>query len=241
LYFIRRQTPSEGIYICGPSSSEKSLAGQSSSLSSSLNADFGSRFADQSKLLSTLSSSLNPIVQNGPSQQGMSAAELANLNSSAINNSAAAARNARQAVGNFSAGQNGTSGLTSGITKQLDASVDSSAANSLATNENNINAANYAIGRDNYRGAVAGLQNVANGEDASGFAGSAISGNQNAFGQAKTITDQTNAEQQAIAGGIAGLATSALTFGAGGLGNMGEGSGIGDFFAGGIQGLGGKS
>jgi hypothetical protein len=224
--------------MCGPSGSEKSLAAQSQSLSSLMQADFGQRFGQQSSVLQSLNQSLSPIVAAGPSQQGMSSSELATLNTSAINSAGAAARNARAAAGNFSAGQNNTSGLTSGITKQINAGVDSAAANTLATNQLGITKANYDQGSANYWRALGAQQGVANAYDPSAFGSQAIGANSNAFGQAKTITDQTNAEQAAIAGGISSIAGGFLT---GGLSNLGPGEsfgeGAGDFLKGGLGGI----
>jgi hypothetical protein len=205
---------------CGPSSAETGLAANASSLSNTMSADFGSRFASQSDLLKNLTQSLSPIASAGPSQQGMSAQELAALNSQAISSAGAAARNAKQAAGNFSAGQNNTSGLTSGIAKQINASVDSSAENNLANNQLNITKANYDQGNQNWQRANGFLNSVAGQYDPSQFGSLATSSNQNAFGEADKIQQEKNAEQQAIAGAITGAGASFLT---GGLSNLGAG------------------
>jgi hypothetical protein len=225
--------------MCGPSTSETRISAQQESLANQLSADFASRFADQSKLLQQLSSSLSPIISAGPNQQGMSAQELATLNTQAINSSGAAARNARQAAGNFSAGQNNTTGLQSGVRQQIEGTIDSSVANNLSNEQLGITKANYDIGRSNYFAGLNALQGVTSQYNPGEFSGQAKSGFDSAFGMADKIQSEKNAEQASIAGGIAGLAMDAATFGLGGIGNMGAGSGTGDFFAGGLNALAG--
>jgi hypothetical protein len=218
---------------------------QQQSLSHQLAADFGSRFASQTQLLSSLNSSLQPLLAAGPSQQGFSGQERAALNTSAINNAGAAARNARQAAGNFAAGQNNSSGLQSGVQKQINASIDSSAANNLATNQNQIVQADYNAGRQNYQEAVAGLNALSGQYNPGQFSGQAQSGINDQFSMDKEINAENNAKQAAIAGGIASLAGDALTFGMGGFGNLDTTGGstggeqAGNFFSGGIKALGG--
>jgi hypothetical protein len=222
----------------------KSDTAQGESLTRQLQSYAASQFADQKGILDSLNKSFSPIVAAGPSQQGFSAAERAALNTSAINNAGAAARNARQAAGNFSAGQNNTSGLQSGVQKQINASVDSAAANQLATTQNQITQADYATGRQNYFNATAGENALAGHYTPGEFSGQAQSGITSDFGMNKEINAENNAKQAAIAGGIASLAGDALTFGMGGIANLGAGEsfgeGAGDFFKGGISALGGK-
>jgi hypothetical protein len=207
-----------------------------------MNADFNSRFANQNELLSALNNSLSPIVAAGPNQQGFSAAESAALNTQAINSSAAGARNARQASGNFSAGQGGggTSGLQSGVTKQINAAIDSSATNSLATAQNQITQANYAQGSQNYWRAQGGLNALAGQENPEAFGNLSVGSNSSAFNEANQVQQQKNQEEAAIAGGITSLAVPFISGGIGGLGPGGEGNtNFSDFFKGGLSALGG--
>jgi hypothetical protein len=229
---------------CGPSSQQESLAGSATSLSSEISSAFNQNFADQSATLKSISSALSPIAAAGPSQQGFSAAELAARNTAAINNSGAAARNATQSIQGHLAGRGGDSGLESGVDQQIVGSVKSNAANQLAGAEDNITAENYGTGRENYWRAQGGMQALANSYDPNGFAGSAVSAGNAAFGDATKIQDMKNQEQAAIAGGITSLATDALTFGAGGMAGMaGSAAGAsqpGAFFSGGMSALAGN-
>jgi len=215
--------------MCGPSGAEKSLASSSQSFSNLLQADFGSRFANQTNLLNSLNQSLSPIVSAGPSQTGWSPQEAAAISTATINNAGAAARNAIQATQGALAGRGGDSGLQSGVDKQILAGVKSNAANALANQQTQNTIADWNQGTQNYwraQGAQAGLAGLENPE---AFGSQAISSNQNAFSEANQVQQQVNQEQQAIAGGVASLVTGPLTAGLGNLDTTG-GSSIGEQF-----------
>jgi hypothetical protein len=195
--------------------------------------DFGSRFQNQSNVLSQLQSSLSPILAAGPSQTGFSGQETAALNTQAINSAGAANRSAQQAAANFGAGQGGggTSGVTSGITKQIQAGIASQSAGQLATSQNNIVQQNYAQGSQNYWKAQGAMNELAAGEDATQFGNLANSSQSNAFGEANTVSQQQNQEESAIAGGITGLASNVLLPGVSGAINAAPGqSAMSGFF-----------
>jgi hypothetical protein len=214
--------------MCGPTNSEKTLQGQSQSFASLLQGNYNTLFGNQLNTLNSISKSLSPILAAGPSQQGFSAAESAALNTSAINNAGAANRNAQQAVGNFTAGQGGggSTGILSGVTGQLKSAVASQSANQLATSQNQITQANYAQGNQNYWRAQGGMNQLAEGYSPNSAQSGAISSNQNSFQQASTIQQQQNQEDQEIAGGVASLAMSGATFGAGAMGGGGLEGGL---------------
>ena len=222
---------------CGPSGAEEQTQAQQESLANQLAADFGSRFATQTSMLNQLNQSLSPIISKGPSQQGMSPQELAAFNTQAINSAGAAARNARQAAGNFSAGQGGgaSSGLQSGIQKQINASIDSSVANNLSNQQLGITEANYNQGRQNYQAGLSALLSTAGISNPGEFSGQAGQGYSQSFNEANTINQQKNQVGADIAGFATSLAgnivpgLSALSgvFGGGGTGGTGVTAGAG--------------
>jgi hypothetical protein len=203
---------------CGPSSQEQQLANQGQSFSTMLQGNYGTLFGQQQGVLNSINKSLSPILAAGPSQQGFSAQERAALNTQAINSAGAASRNAQQSVANFGAGQGGgnSSGLISGVQKQLQGAVASQSANQLATAQNQITQADFAQGNNDYWKAQGGMDALAQGYSPNAAQSGSISANQNAFGEANQIQTQKNQEQQAIAGGIEGLAGMAT----GGIANL---------------------
>jgi hypothetical protein len=232
--------------MCGPSSSEKSLAASSANFASMLQGHYATLFGEQQDVLNAIKRSLSPTLAAGPSQQGFSAEERAAINTQAINAAGAANRAAQQAARTYGAGQGGggTSGLTSGVTKQIEAAVGGQVASQLAATQSQITQADYAAGRENYWRAQGGMQALAAGYSPTAAQSGAISEGSQAFGEASQITQEQNQKEQAIAGGITSLAMGALTFGAGGLTGLAASpagaSQPGAFFSGGLKALAGQ-
>ena len=105
----------------GPTNEQKAQAGASANLANTMNNAFNQRLGTQNQIFSNLYQQLTPIASLGPGQRGGSPEQWAAENTLAVNNAAAAARNARQAVSTQLAGQGGGagSGLTSGIQQQI--------------------------------------------------------------------------------------------------------------------------
>ena len=199
--------------MCGPSGQEKSLQSSSAGFSTQLMNNYSQLFGQQQGVLAGLNASLNPIVAAGPNQQGFSGAELNSLNTSAINANAGATQSALQAARTFGAGQGGggTSGLTSGITKQIESSVAAQGAGNLATNEGQIQQANWAQGNSNYFKALGAQEGVAQMYNPNGSMTGAINENNDSFGQASQITTENNGLGQDVAGFLTAAAGSAGT------------------------------
>jgi len=204
-----------------------------------LQSNYAQRFAGQNDILNKLNESLSPIVEAGPNQQGFSPQELASLTTTAVNNAAAANRNAQQAAGNFAAGQNNTSGLQSGVQKQIRGSIASSAANQESNALNQITQANYNQGNQNFWRAQGGMSALSGQYNPAEFGSLSNNANEAAFGEADKIQQEKNAEQAAIAGGIANIG---IDFATGGLASGAKfGGGLGGFLKGGLAGLGGNT
>ena len=109
-------------------------------------------FGNSSQVFNQLLSTFAPIVAAGPSQQGFSQQELANLNSQAITGVGQNYKNAKEAVGEAEAAQGGGNlALPSGAEVGTDLSLASSAANQTSAEESQITAANYQTGRSKLR------------------------------------------------------------------------------------------
>jgi hypothetical protein len=204
--------------MCGPTSSEMALQGQSQSFATQLQSNYGTLFGQQQGVLNSLNRSLSPTLAAGPSQEGFSASEKAALNTQAINSAGAANRSAQQAAANFGAGQGGGagSGIQSGITKQIQSSIASQSANALAGQQNNIVQQDYAKGSQNYWAAEGAMQQLGQQYSPNSAQSGAISEGGQAFSEANTIAQQQAQEDQAIAGGITSLATNIVAPGIGG-------------------------
>jgi hypothetical protein len=224
--------------MCGPSSEMKLLEAQQASLASLMRADYAQRFAEQSDVLQKLNRIFVPLAQAGPSQRGMSEEERAALNTAAMVNVSGATRSAQQATRTALAGQGGgaASPLTSGIQQQIAGALASRGAQQLAALQTDITRQDYALGRDQWRAAIAGLQALGSQYNPVPYGELGASTTESAFKQATKIQEMRNQAEAAIAGGIGSLAMDALTFGAGGLINP-NGPGFGGFLRGGLEAL----
>lgn len=208
--------------MCGPSGQEEQLAGEQASFASTLQANYATQFGAQSSILSSLNNAMSPIVAAGPNQQGFSAQELSTLNTSALNNGAAAARNAEQSTAGALAGRGGggSSGLMSGVDQQIKAGVASNAAGQTAGALNSIQQQDYATGRANFFQAVGGQQTLAGLYAPSQYAQNANTGTGQAFQDASSISEQQGQEEADIAGGITSVAEMGLSGGFSGLSGL---------------------
>ena len=174
-----------------------------------LMSSYQQNFGNQQAILSSLTRTLSPILEAGPSQMGFSASELAGLRGQAINATAANERNA-QVVAASSAG--GNTGVTTGGEKQLQAGIASQASQGLSSAENTINLTNAELGRQNFFNAESGLAGVASLENPLGYAGASNSAGGTAFNEATTIQNMQNQVGADIGGAIMGLGGMALPF-----------------------------
>jgi hypothetical protein len=207
-----------------------------------MQANYNTYFANQSKILGQLSNIFTPIAQAGPDQQGMGAAELAAVNTGAQEGVAANYAKASRALNTTLATRGGGSEvLPTGARAALQGQLASAAANESSRESQAITEQNYALGRENWARASAGLSQLGQMYNPNAAGSGAQEGFQSSFGMAKDIAQQQSQKQAAIAGGIASLAMDAATFGMGGIANLGNGGwDAGAFFKGGLESLGGK-
>jgi len=159
-------------------------------------------------------------VEAGPSQQGFSPEELAAKNTQALNSTGANYSNAARAVQGQLSGRGGDSGLESGIDQQIRGTLAGEAAGELSREQLGITDENFATGRKNFLNALSGESVLAKEFNPAEFSSQATNTLNSAFNESETIQKQQSAKEKAIAGGITSLATGALTFGMGGLGNL---------------------
>lgn len=183
-------------------------------------------FGASSQVFQQLQSTFAPTVAAGPSQEGFSAAELANQRSQAITNNGVATRNAEQAAGESIAAQGGGNNpaLQSGTNAGVKANIDIEGADNTANALSQITANDYATGRANYDTAVSGLEGSSAVFNPSTSATGAATGAGTAAGdEANQIAASANSPWQAALGALGGVAGS---FASGGLGKLiGSGSG----------------
>ena len=209
--------------MCGPTKQEQQIADQQQAYATTVQNNYTTLFGEQQGVYGKLNDIFTPIAEAGPSQTGMSAAELAARNTQAINVTGGNYANAARALGGQLAGRSTAAGET-GVTQALKAGLASSAAGQLSSEENQITAENYALGRQNWGVATGGL--AALNQSATGAGQSGTEANTAAFKQADEIAQQQAQADQAIAGGITSAVMGAATFGAGAMGGGGFSGGL---------------
>jgi hypothetical protein len=196
--------------LSGPSAAETADQTQSQDFSKLLNQSYSQNFAGQSSILGNLTSVLNPIAEAGPDQEGFNASEKAALTGGAINTNAQNYKNASTVVAEGNAGAGGNTYAPSGGQGQEAATIASNAAQNTSNTENQITEADYAQGRQNFQGAVGGLENVAQQYNPNATAGEATTAGGQAFSESSNINQQDNAWMGDLTGLVGGLGGAAL-------------------------------
>ena len=199
--------------MCGPSDSEKTLAGQQADFAQQLQSSFSQRFANQDAVLKQLNNTLSATIAAGPGQQGFTPQELAARNAAALDTTSANYANAARAVNGQLAGRGGDAGLQSGVDSQIQASIATQGAQQLSKEQQDITAENYGVGRERYNTALAGMNALSGQYNPQAFASLGNDANQTAYGEAYKNTEQSNQLWK----DIGGFASSAIGAGVGAL------------------------
>jgi hypothetical protein len=208
--------------VCGPSPGEQQLGQEQLGFYNTLMQENQSAFANNQEILGALNKSLTPILNAGINQQGFSGGELANLNSQAITGTGQNYAKAAQALGvQQGAAGGGTAYIPSGAKTQTQEELATSAAAETSGLESNIQAANYATGRQNYLAAAEGLGGVAAQYNPTGYANSTTGAGSAAGTTENEITQANNSWMQLVSAGLgaAGAAASGGAFGTPGGGS----------------------
>jgi len=213
---------------CGPTAAQTSIQQSQSSFYTTATQQAGQVFGSDSSVFQNLQSTFQPTIAAGPSQEGFSAGELSNLNSSAVTQGGVAARNAEQAAGESIAAEGGgnNSGVSSGTNAGVKANIDVSAADNTASTLANIKTADYAQGNADYNAATAGLAGATSTfNSATSSSNSATGAGNAAANTANTIAQQEDSTWNAAIGALGGVAGDVATGGLSSL--LGGGSGGG--------------
>ena len=197
---------------CGASAQQTQVEAAQQSFYTQLQSQATAEFGAASGVFQGLMATFAPIVAAGPSQQGFSQQENANLNSQAITQVGQNYANAKAAVGNAEAAEGGGNmSLPSGAAIGTNLGLAESAANQTSSEESQITQANYAQGNKNYEEAVAGEENATNVFSSStSAANAATEGGNAASNTANQIAQENNSWVNAAIGALGGIAGSAV-------------------------------
>jgi hypothetical protein len=196
--------------MCGPNQGEVSAAGQSQATANLLAGNYIQNNGQQQQILNTIRNAMTPVVSAGPEQAGFAGPEAAALNSQAVNNAAASARDVQQAA---RAGAAGGTALTPAQLSAIQNTSLSSAAGQLAQTQNNNTIASAQVGANRFAGAVTGLNAVAKEEDPSAVAGNLIKNQGQTFKMLQSNAQAGAQQFGEIAGGLAGVVSAGAQLG----------------------------
>lgn len=199
-------------FNCGQSQGQAAALASDQAFQKAVTSQYKSTVGTNTAILNDLTDNFGKTFNAGPSQQGMSPAELAVQNSQAINNAAAANKQVQQAIGERAAVNGVVPGVESGVVQAERTSAATQIENNLSNQEANITQKNYDIGRQNYENAAKGLMTAPEALEApiNQTASSVNSSN-------KDTSDQANANAAANnqwVGLVSGLASDAASIGA---------------------------
>ncbi len=197
--------------MCGASKEQKNIAASQSAFYTQMTAQAASVFGKASSVFADLQSTFAPIVAAGPNQQGFSAGEVQNLNNQITNNVGTSYNKAATAVNEQLAAQGGgDTPIISSSQNKVREDLASSAASQEGSERGEVQAANYATGRQNFFNAsnvLAGATNVFN--PATSMAGAATSAGTAASNTADQIASENNSWVNASIGALGGVAGAA--------------------------------
>ena len=217
-----------------------SNADASQAMTSTLQNDYKTAFANNQSILGNLTTSLNQAVAK---PQGFTSPQMAALRTGAMDTTTSQFNAAKANAGAVAARYGGD--VASGVTGQIEGGLAGEEAATESGQQNQITEANANLQQQNYWKGIQGLSTVASQYNPTGYAGASTSST-----NATTGADaQVLAEQQAgwqntmgVIKGVAGLASAAAGPIAGGIGNLDTagtssfGEQLGNFFSGAANG-----
>jgi hypothetical protein len=201
--------------MCGSTSAQNNTAAAQSAFYTQATTQASQAFGASSSVFNTLQSTFAPTIAAGPSQQGFSQQENANMQSQAITQTGQAYKNAKEALGESQdAVGGGNTPLPSGTTTGQNLQLAESGANQTASELGQITQANYAQGNANYNAATSGLLNATNAYNAGDSAANAATGAGSAAANTENqIAQENNSWVNAAIGALGGIAGNAVTGG----------------------------
>ena len=212
----------------GPTAQEKSAAAQTNSMANALQGQYQTEFGQYENVANQLQNNLSQELLQGEQGEGLTAAQMAPLQTAAINSAGQNFTNAQIAEQTREAGLGGgggnVSGLQSGVESQIQGQIAAAGANALTNAQIGIANENTNVALQKQQEALGGLAGLAGGYQSGALsaAGQELGQNKQEYGQASDIQEENQQQLASIGGGVAGL--------------LGAGSQIAGMFNGGVGG-----
>ena len=193
----------------GPTAQEKSAAAQTNSMANALQGQYQTEFGQYENVANQLQNNLSQELLQGEQGEGLTAAQMAPLQTAAINSAGQNFTNAQIAEQTREAGLGGgggnVSGLQSGVESQIQGQIAAAGANALTNAQIGIANENTNVALQKQQEALGGLAGLAGGYQSGALnaAGQELSQNKNYFDQEQQAA-AIGSGVAALAGGVAG-------------------------------------
>jgi hypothetical protein len=216
------------------STSEDNL-NASQAMTTTLQNDYKTAFANNQSILGGLTTTLNNAVAK---PQGFTSPQMAALRTGAMDTTTGQFNAAKANAAAVAARSGGDT--ASGVTGQVQGQLAGEEAATESGQQNDITKANAELQQQNYWKGISGLSQVASQYNPTGYASAGVASTDATTGAAKQVQSEQEQDWQNTFGvvkGIAGLASAAAGPLAGGIGNIGGadssfGEKVGQFFSG---------
>lgn len=215
--------------MCGPSAAQQGLQTSQLNFMTQLMSENSTVFGQSQGILGQLNGMFSGILAKGPNQQGMSATEKQVLETQANEGTATNYQQAKQALQETEAARGGgNSYAPGGESNELQAELASAGANSRSQQQQQIEQADYSLGRQNFYNAAGVLGSTAAQLNPTGFANSATGAGSAAGTTANQITQAQMSPWNTAISALGGIASSAVKMSMGPAGMLlpSGGSGI---------------
>lgn len=199
----------------GPSATQMDLQAEEADFYKTQVTAYNTAYTNFSQIQDALNKQFAPILAKGPNQYGFDATEDQTLRTQADQGTAQGYAKAKTALQESQATQGGgTSNInvTGGPQGEQDEELVAAGAGTMSAENLGITQAGYGQGYDEWKGAVAGEEDLAAGWNPNAFSGSANSSAKTANDEANTITS----EQESVWGNVLGALGGAVGTAAGG-------------------------
>jgi hypothetical protein len=214
--------------MCGSNSQQDETYDAQKQMMDTLNQGYTAAYANNQEILGALTKAFTPILNAGPMQEGMAPGDVTAQRTAATENVAQSYSQAQKATADILASQGGgNTFLPSGTNDTLLAKNADAAARTQASAFNDITAANYKMGYQNWQNASSTLSGLASQYNPLGYASGQISAGNSAASSAAAIAAAANSPWNAAIGALGAVGGAAL----------GNPSGIASMFSKGVSSL----
>ena len=202
----------------GPTSAQTELQTEQTQFYQQQQEEAGQTYAEDQQLLKQVTAIYQPILQKGPSQQGYSTEELANLNSQAVEGTAQNYSQAAKAVNEKMAAEGGGDiALPSGAQEQLQEEVATSAAGQESQQESQILQGDYQQGYNEFVNAGNMIMGASGQLNPNAYNESANQGGSAASQTANEIGQEENSWINAAIGAAGSIGSAVVSENPGGI------------------------